>query len=101
MKVTVKKCANRAIRLPTVMLMLALFAGVASVGQAQDIPEMVITTKRPVAQDASAELRDEMQTTADSVVRKTRFRVAVDLGVKLGFHQDRIRLAEDYDRKRG
>ena len=101
MKIRLEKAAMRAFRLPTVMLTLAAIAGFASVGQAQDIPQIVITAERPVATDTSAAFREEMQSTADSAVWKTQLSVAIDLGTKLTHEQERIRLAGNYDRKRG
>lgn len=101
MKTLLEKGAMRTFRLPTVMLMLALIAGFASVGQAQDIPQIVITAERPVATETSATFRKEMQATAEAAVWKTQLRVAIDLGMKLKHEQERIRLAGNYDRKRG
>jgi len=101
MNISLQKGAMRTFRLPTVMLMLAMIAGFASVGQAQDIPQIVITAERPDATETSEAFRQEMQATAESAVRKTQLSVAIDLGMKLTHEQERIRLAGNYDRKRG
>ncbi len=95
-----KTRATRTSRLPTAMLMLALVAGFASVGQTQDIPQMVITAERPADCETFGDLRDQMQATARRVVWKTQARVGADLNVKLNSRNGWVRLAGADNRKR-
>jgi hypothetical protein len=73
--------AKRRSSLPTVLLMLALGAGFATVGQAQDIPQVTVTVK---SSNCSHDLmRDDMQTKATRAVWDTRISVAADLYARL------------------
>jgi hypothetical protein len=106
MNIKLKNRLTRISRLPIVLLVLALGAGVASVGQAQDIPNMVITAERPSHCESAPALRkqevsDEIRTTADDAVWETRIRVARDLGAKLNRLQPTFRVAGKYLDKRG
>ncbi len=67
---------NRLVRiqLPTVLLGLALYAGFAVVGYAQDISSMVVTAERPAHSDSVLMLRDEVRATARGAVWNTRLR---------------------------
>jgi hypothetical protein len=97
---------TRIARLPIGMLVLALGAGLASEGQAQDIPTMVITAERPSHCEPGLALHEqklgnEIRMTADLAVWKTRISVATDLGVKLNTLQPTFRVAGRYLDKRG
>ena len=101
MKHTCKDRIRRIFRLPIGLLMPALIVGFAAVGQAQGIPEMVITAERPAECETSVDLRDQMQVTARRAVWKTQVRVGADLSMKLNNRSDWIRLASTGDRKTG
>jgi hypothetical protein len=101
MKHTFKDRIRRIFRLPIGLLMPALIVGFAAVGQAQGIPEMVITAERPAECETSVDLRDQMQVTARRAVWKTQVRVGADLSMKLNNRSDWIRLASTGDRKTG
>jgi len=94
---------NRLVRiqLPTVLLGLALYAGFAAVGYAQDISSMVVTAERPAHSDSVLMLRDEVRATAGDAVWNTRLRVATSLGAKLATQPHPTRLAGRYSGKRG
>jgi hypothetical protein len=86
--------------------LLALSAGFASIGQAQDIPSMVITTERPSHCDSALafgnkEIGEKIRATAASAVWQTRVDVAIDLGAKLNSRQPSFRVAGRYLDKRG
>jgi len=89
------------IQLPTVLLGLAFYAGLGTVGYAQDISSMVITAKRPAQDESALMLRDEMTATANAAVWKTRLSVATSLGAKLTTQPRSTRLAGRYTDKRG
>lgn len=92
---------KRILRLPIVLLMPAMIAGLAAVGQAQGIPQMVITAKRPARCETSVDLKDQMQKSASRVVWKTQARVGADLSVRLKSLNSWIRLAGIEGRNRG
>ena len=73
----------RGAQLPTVMLTLALAVGFASVGQAQDVAEIVVTADQPRHEMRAALIREEMQSEARLAAWKTRIEVASDLGKRL------------------
>ena len=97
MKIELKNRFRRIARLPTVLLLLALSAGFASVGQAQDIPVIVVTAERPTicasALTRDQKLRNAIRSGASHAVWKTRVSVATDLGVKLNSRQRPFRVA--------
>jgi len=101
MNIAMKDRVRRIFRLPISLLVPALVAGFAAVGQAQGIPQMVITAERPTAVDSSLDLRHEIQSTAREAVWKTQARVGDDLSVKLGHQNGWIRSAGKDDRNRG
>jgi hypothetical protein len=101
MKNIVTDRKKRISRLPIELLLSALIVGFAAVGQAEDIPQMVITAERPTVCETSVDLRDQMRTTANSAVWKTQIRVGVDLSMKLKRDNGWIQLAATPDRKRG
>jgi len=84
---------KRPARLPTVLLSLALSAGCASVGQAEDITTLVITAKRPAVIDFTASIQDEMRAGTQIAVWQTQISVSTDLGVKLNQPSRAYRLA--------
>jgi hypothetical protein len=92
---------NRLLRisqLPAVLLALAINVGFASVGQAQEIPSMIITAERPSNCESLQTLESEaltrqIQTDALLAVWKTRVSVATELGVKLNDQQRPFRIA--------
>lgn len=88
-------------RLPTALLTLALFAGFASVGQAQDMPELVVTAAKTELCDTAATLRDDMQAKAQLAVWQTRVSVASDLGLRLTADDRPLSLAGRDAGKRG
>lgn len=93
---------TRPARLPTALLSLAIFAGSASVGQAEEIPTLVITAERPVHSDFKSSIRDEMHESTQVAIWMTRISVGTDLGVKLGRPNQSFRLAAADDmNKRG
>ncbi|MDH3978723.1 MAG: hypothetical protein OEU86_09415 [Gammaproteobacteria bacterium] len=83
--------------LPTALLMLAINAGFASVGHAQESSTMVITAERLSDVDYSTELRAD----AENAVWKTRLSVATGLGAKLQSHRRNFRVAAAASDKRG
>ena len=95
---------NRATRrssLPTVLLTLALGAGFASVGQAQDIPQVTVTANSPSCTGYST-LREEMREKATRAIWDTRISVAADLRTRLfRQHQRSFQLAGGDSGKRG
>ncbi len=102
MKIELKNRFGRLAQLPAVLLALALSAGFASVGHAEDIPSsMVITAKRPTHCDSALTLRNRIQETARLAVWKTRVSVASDLGLKLNSRQPGYRVAGEFADKRG
>ena len=91
----------RPARLPTALLSLAILAGSASVGHAEEIPTLIITADRPVHADFSSSIRDEMRDSTEVAVWMTRISVGTDLGVKLGRSNRSFRLAAADMNKRG
>jgi len=75
--------ARRGAQLPTVTLLLALLVSFASVGQAQDVAEIVVTADKPEHDENAALIREEMQSDARLAVSKTRMDVAAELGQRL------------------
>ena len=96
-----ESCNRQPACLPTVLLLLALFAGSASVGHAQELSSLVITTERPIYTDFSASIRDEMHADTQTAVWMTRISVGTDLGIKLGRPSRKYRLAALDMNKRG
>lgn len=101
-----KSRVTRILQLPTVLLVLAINAGFASVGRTEDIASMVITAQRPAHGDSLRVRRDEllgneMRTTAGLAVSITRLRVTTDLGVKLNSQRPAPQLAGAAKDKRG
>jgi hypothetical protein len=92
---------RRPARLLTALLWLALFAGSASVGQAQELSSLVITAQRPVHTDFSLSVRDEMHETSQTAVWMTRINVRTDLGLKLGRPSRKYQAAITDTNKRG
>ena len=86
--------------LPTVMLLLALGAGFASVGQAEEtaLGQAKATMVRPAA---ASQMRNEIRSTAHRAIWLTRVNVATDLGVRLNSQQRPFRLASRDMGKRG
>ena len=102
MKTKLKNRPGRVAQLPAVLLTLALSAGFAAVGNAQDTSSMIITAERPVHSENRAHLRDEMQAQARLAVWQTRVSVGTKLGAKLNSGQTRtFRVAGKYTGKRG
>lgn len=79
--------------LPTAMLSLALGAGFASVGHAQDISPLGAGAMDTALRMTAGELREEIRSTAHRAVWLTRVNVARDLGVRLSSQQRPFRLA--------
>ena len=75
--------AWRGAQLPTVMLLLASLAGFASVGQAQDVAEIVVTADKPEHDAKVALIREEMQSDARLAASQTRMEVMAELGRRL------------------
>jgi hypothetical protein len=84
---------NRGAQLLTVMLTLALVVGFASVGQAQDVAELVVTAEKPRHDVTAALIRDEMQSAARLAANKTRVTVVSDLGERLSKENRPARVA--------
>lgn len=101
MKNTCNERIRRILRLSMVLLMPAMIAGLAAVGQAQGIPQMVITTERPADYETSIDLKARMQKSANRAVWKTHGRVGADLRVRLKSLNGWIRIAGFDARKRG
>ena len=102
MKTELKNRFGRLAQLPAVLLALALGAGFASVGHAEDIPSsMVITAKRPTQCESALTLRNHIRDTARLAVWKTRVSVASDLGRKLNNREPEYRVAGDFADQRG
>jgi hypothetical protein len=83
MKEKLNNRAKRRVSLPTVMLMLAFSASFASVGHAQDIPQITVKARLSPSCDQNLSLRDEMQKRARRAVWDTRVSVATDLHARL------------------
>lgn len=75
---------RRPAHLLTVLLFPALLAGFASVGQAQEISNTVVTTKRPQSTDTSDEIREQLHEAIENTVGMTHIDVRSDLDLKLG-----------------
>ena len=106
MNTLLKNRLLRILQLPTVLLVLALNAGLASVGQAQEIPSMIITVARPSHCESDLSLHNkalgnQIRTDARLAVWKTRVSVATDLGVKLNNQSRPFRIAGKIMDKRG
>lgn len=84
--------AWRGARLPTVLLTLALAAGFASVGHAQDVAEIVITAQKPDRDAHATLIREEMQSDARLAARETRIEVASELSQRLNRANRRARI---------
>ena len=87
--------------LPTAMLMLAGFAGVASVGQADEVAPLEAATGTPVKATDKARLDAAMQADALDAAWLTRIKVAVDLDARLQKQHRPFRLASLADGQRG
>ena len=99
---TLNRTTHRPAGLPTVLLTLALMAGFASVGQAQDIPQTTVTAQAPLACDSDGSIRSEMQARAERAVRGTQINVASRLNRRLfRQHQQSFRVAGGDLRQRG
>ncbi len=81
-------------RLPTALLTLAMFAGFASVGQAQEMPELVVTAQKLGAPELTCELRDDLRSGATDAVWDTRVAVAAALGIRLTGEDRPVRIAD-------
>jgi hypothetical protein len=98
MNTLLKNRLLRNFQLPAVLLALAMNVGFASVGQAQEIPSMIITAERPSRCESLQKLESEaltrrIRTDAHFAVWKTRVSVATELGVKLNNQQRPFRIA--------
>jgi len=94
-------CNRQPACLPTVLLSLALFAGSASVGYAEDMSSLVITAERPAHSSFTSSIRDEMRADTETAVWMTRISVITDLGMKLSQPSRTYRLAVLDMNKRG
>ena len=94
-------CNRQPVCLPTVLLSLALFAGSASVGYAEELSSLVITAERPAHSSFSSSIRDEMRADTETAVWMTRINVGTELGVKLSQPGRTYRLAALDMNKRG
>lgn len=92
---------RRLAHLPTALLSLALFAGFASVGQAEEIPSLVITAERPIHTDFSSSIRNEMRERTEVSIWMTRIEVGTDLNLKLSRRSQAFRMAVSDANKRG
>jgi hypothetical protein len=101
MKNPLKMRLARFGRLPTAVLVLALAAGFGSVGQAQDMPELVVTAEHSELGETTAALRDGIQAQAEFAVWQTRMSVAFDLGLRLTGEDRPSRVAGKHAGKRG
>ena len=101
MKTETENRVRRFIQLPTTLLLLALVAGFASVGQAEDLSAMVITTPRPADCETESTFEDEMAAKAELAVWMTRVSVATDLGAKLHSQRRAFRIAAKDTGNRG
>ena len=101
MKNLLKTRLARFGRLPTALLVLVLAAGFASVGQAQDMPELVVTAEKTELGETAAALRDGIQAKAQLAVWQTRVSVAFDLGLRLTGEERPPRVAGKDTGKRG
>ncbi len=95
------RCETQPVRLPTVLLLLALFAGSASVGHAEELSSMIITAERPAHTSFSSSVQDEMRAETETAVWMTRINVGTDLGMKLSQPSRTYRLAALDMNKRG
>ena len=93
--------AWRGAQLPTALLTLALAVGFASVGQAGEVTEMVVTAQKPRHEATSALIRNKVQSDAQSAARETRIDVANDLGLRLSkeFGPARVAQAAEKDNR--
>lgn len=101
MKIAFKGRVMRLFRLPISLLVPALVSGFAAVGQAQGIPQMVITAERPTSCEDRPDFKEHIQSTAREAVWHTQARVGADLSLRLRGHNGWIRLAGKDPRKRG
>ena len=95
------RCNRQPVCLPTVLLALALFAGSASVGHADELSSMVITAERPAHTSFSSSIRNEMRADTETAVWMTRINVGTDLGMKLSQPNRSFRVAALDMNKRG
>ncbi len=96
-----ESCNRQPVRLPTVLLLLAFFAGSASVGHAQELSSLTITAERPVHSSFTSSIRDEMRADTEIAVWMTRINVGTELGLKLSRPSRNYRLAALDMNKRG
>ena len=87
--------------LPTAALMLALGAGVPSLGQAEPMPQLVVTAQKAPHGTAVETLRNTMQVEAQEAVSATRISVATELGLRLTGQHRAFRVASTDPGKRG
>jgi len=87
--------------LPTALLLLAGSAGVASVGQADEVAPLEAATGTPVKATEKARLDAAIQADARDAAWLTRISVAVDLDVRLQSQHRPFRLASLADGQRG
>lgn len=89
-------------RLPTALLLVALSAGLATVGQAQEIPTLVVTTERPATISHFDQYRNAVRANAQEALWLTRISVGMDLSAKLARPTRKPRVAAKTDTsKRG
>jgi len=101
MNSSIKNRNWRPARLLTALLTLTFCVGIASVAQAQEVPSIVITAKRPIHCDFSSTIRDEVRDDTKIAVWMTRIDVGTDLGIKLGRPNRKYQLATIEKNKRG
>ncbi len=87
--------------LPTALLLLAGIAGVASVGQADEVAPLEAATGTPVQAMDKAKLDAAMQADARDAAWLTRINVAVDLDARLEEQHRPFRLASLNPGRRG
>lgn len=75
--------AWRGAQLPTVMLLLAFLVSFASVGQAQDVAEIVVTAEKRAHDVTAALIREEMKSDAQLAASKMRKDIAAELSRRL------------------
>ena len=79
--------------LPTALLWLALGAGFATVGQAEESLQNLTVTEKAVPVSNAGDLRQEIQTSAQDAAWRTRVSAASKLGVRLKGQHRSYRLA--------
>lgn len=95
------RCKRQPAVLPAVLLLLALVVGAASVGHAEDLSSLVITTERPAQTDFSSSVRDEIHERTQTAVWMTRINVGTELNLKLGRPSRKFRLTALNTNERG